>query len=108
MVCLPAYRIEPPDVLRLQVMKLVPRPPYRIGIHDTLTIRVLGTPPEQPINGYYVVEGDGLVTLGPLYGTARVLGLTTEDAAARIGQALYRVLQKPRVTVELARSAMRH
>jgi protein involved in polysaccharide export with SLBB domain len=105
MVCLPAYRIEPPDMLRLQVMKLVPRPPYRIGIHDTLTVRVRGTPPEQPINGYYVVETDGLVTLGPLYGTARVLGLTTEEAAAKIKQALFRVLQKPSVTVELARSA---
>ena len=43
MVSLPVYRIAPPDVIRIEVVKLVPRASYRIGPSDMLLIRVLGT-----------------------------------------------------------------
>ena len=36
MVSLPDYRIEPPDVLQLEVLKLVPKPPYRVDVYDVL------------------------------------------------------------------------
>lgn len=104
-VSLPTYRIEPPDILRVEMLKLVPLPPYRIDIYDALEIRVLGTLLDQPINNLYLVEGEGIVSLGPAYGTVRVAGMTIEEATAQITRYLQQVLRQPEVSVRLARSA---
>jgi polysaccharide biosynthesis/export protein len=104
-VSLPAYRIAPPDIIRLDVVRLVPRPSYRIDTYDVLQIRVFGALPQQPIDDYFLVEGEGIVTLGPAYGVVRVEGMTTAEAAAVIVRALRSVLRNPQVTVQLARSA---
>jgi len=37
-----------PDVLQIEVLKLVPRPPYRIETYDLLMIRAAGTIPDAP------------------------------------------------------------
>lgn len=105
MVSLPAYRIEPPDLLRIDVPKLVPLPPYRIEPYDALEINVIGTLLDQPINNYYLVEGEGTVNLGPAYGTARVAGMTLEEAQAAIDAHLRKVLKNPVVSVRLARAS---
>jgi protein involved in polysaccharide export with SLBB domain len=113
MVSLPAYRIEPPDVIQLDVTKLVPRPSYRIDSFDVLKVLVAGTSWDaERIEGYYAVSDMGLVNLGPNYGlvpgrglTVRVMGLTTAEAAEQITKALRQSLANPRVSVELTRSA---
>ena len=61
---LPAYRIAPPDVLSIEVPKLVLPPPYKAVIYDVLQIRAMGMLMDQPIDGFFLVEGDGEVTLG--------------------------------------------
>jgi len=105
LVSLPSYRVEPPDILMIEMLKMVPLPPYRIDIYDVLQIRVLGTLLDQPIDGFYLVEGEGVVTLGPAYGRVRVAGMTVEEAAEAITQKLQEVLAKPEVSVQLARTA---
>ena len=104
-VSLPTYRVEPPDILQIEMLKLVPLPPYRIDIYDVLQIRVLGTILDQPIDGFYLVEGEGIVSLGPAYGTVRVAGMTIEEATEAISRKLQEVLAKPDVSVQLARTA---
>jgi len=104
-VSLPTYRIEPPDVLSIEVLSLVPRPPYRIELYDVLQIRVLGTMLDQPIDGYYLVEGEGVVSLGPAYGSVRVAGMTIDEAVAETTRQLEQILQRPEVSILLARSA---
>jgi polysaccharide biosynthesis/export protein len=105
MVSLPAYRIEPPDVLRLEAVKLVPRPPYRISPRDVLMIRAIGTFPDQPIDGYYLVEDDGIVTLGPAYGVVSVAGMLLEEAVDAVTRHLQTTLQAPHVFIQLGRLA---
>ena len=46
---LPPYRIEPPDVLLIEAVRLVPRSPYRLQPWDVLHIHVMGTLPDAPI-----------------------------------------------------------
>ena len=77
---LPEYRIEPPDMLQIELLKLVPIPPYRVESYDVLQINVLGTLLDQPIDGYYLVEAEGTINLGPAYGTVRVVGMTLKEA----------------------------
>jgi polysaccharide export outer membrane protein len=105
MVSLPSYRVEPPDILQIEMLKLVPLPPYRIDIYDVLQIRVLGTMLDQPIDGFFLVEAEGIVTLGPAYGRVRVAGMTVEEASEVITRKLQEVLNKPDVSVQLARTA---
>ncbi len=105
MVSLPSYRVEPPDILQIEMLKLVPLPPYRIDIYDVLQIRVLGTMLDQPIDGFFLVEAEGIITLGPAYGRVRVAGMTVEEASEVITRKLQEVLNKPDVSVQLARTA---
>jgi len=48
--------------------------PYHIHVFDVLQIRAVGTILEQPIDGFYLVDADGQVALGPAYGWAKVKG----------------------------------
>ncbi len=102
---LPAYRIEPPDVLTIEMVKMVPLPPYRIETYDVLSINVLGTLLDQPIQNYYVVEGEGTVDLGPAYGKVRVAGMTLDEANRAITTHLEAVLKRPEVSLQLARAS---
>jgi protein involved in polysaccharide export with SLBB domain len=105
MCSLPAYRIEPPDVLQIELLKLVPLPPYRIESYDVLQINVLGTLLDQPINNYYLVEAEGTISLGPAYGTVRVIGMTIEESTEAIMRQLQLVLRQPEVSVQLSRAS---
>jgi polysaccharide export outer membrane protein len=105
MMSLPSYRVEPPDIVQIEMLKLVPRPPYRIEIYDVLQIRVIGTILDQPIDGFYLVEGEGIVSLGPAYGRVRLAGMTIEEATETITRKLQEVLAKPEVSVQLAKTA---
>ncbi len=104
MVSLPAYRVEPPDLLRIEVLKLVPKPPYRAGIYDVLQIQVIGTLLDQPIDGYYLVEAEGVVNLGAAYGKVRVAGMTIDQVTQVISEHLSQILRTPEVSVQLARA----
>jgi protein involved in polysaccharide export with SLBB domain len=78
-----------------------PKTPYRISPNDMLTIRVLGTMLDQPIDGPFVVEPGGTVPLGPGYGRAKIVGMTPEEAGIAIRKQLEKVLAKPDVLVTL-------
>ena len=104
MMSLPAYRVEPPDLLQIEVLKLVPKPPYRAETYDVLQIRVIGTLLDQPIDGYYIVEAEGVVNLGPSYGTVRVAGMTIEQITQLVTDQLSQTLRAPEVSVQLARA----
>ena len=101
-VTLPAYRIEPPDVISIDIVKMVPLPPYRLETFDALAVNVLGTLLDQPINGVYLVNAEGSVDLGPAYGTVRVAGMTVPEAKLAIEKHLTQFFDSPSVTVDVA------
>ena len=104
-VTLPRYVIEPPDILLIEGVKLVPKSPHRIETFDVLLIRVIGAFPEQPIDNTYNVDADGTVNLGPTYGRIKVVGLTIEEAEDEIRNELAKVLTDVDVSVSLLASA---
>lgn len=104
-VSLPPYVIEPPDILMINAVKVVPKPPHKIEVFDAILIRVLGALPDQPIADAFAVDPDGTVDLGPSYGRVKVVGLTIDEAEAAIQQHLSQVLQAPQVSVSLALSS---
>jgi polysaccharide biosynthesis/export protein len=104
-VSLPAYVVEPPDMLSIEMLKMVPKPPYLIDVYDVLQIRASFALPDQPINDFYIVEAEGVVNLGPAYGSVRVVGMTIDEATAAISNKLKDILTQPEVSVQLARTA---
>ena len=104
-VTLPRYVNEPPDILLVEGVKLVPKSPHRIETFDVLLIRVIGAFPEQPIDNTYNVDADGTVNLGPTYGRIAVVGQTIEEAEDEIRDQLSKVLTDVDVSVSLVASA---
>ncbi|MGO9108869.1 MAG: polysaccharide biosynthesis/export family protein [Thermoguttaceae bacterium] len=101
-VSLPAYRIEPPDVIQIEMLKLIPLPPYRAEIFDVLQIRANALP-DQPIDNYFMVEAEGTINLGPTYGSVRVAGMTIDEVRTTLNKWLHQWLRDPAVSVQLAR-----
>lgn len=105
MVSLPRYVIEPPDILVINAVKIVPKSPHKIEPFDGLLIRLEGGLPEQPLADAYSVSPEGTVDLGPVYGKVKVVGRTIDEAQDEIRDQLSRVLEAPEVSVSLAFSS---
>ncbi len=101
---LPAYRIDPPDVIQIEMLKMVPLPPYRAAIFDVLQIRANALP-DQPIDNSFMVNAEGKINLGPVYGSVRVAGLTTDEITTTLNKWLRRWLRDPSVSVQVAKVA---
>lgn len=102
---LPTYRIEPPDILLIDAIRVAPKSPYFIESLDIVQIVVSGTLPEQPIAGSYQVEPSGVVNLGPSYGPIKIQGLTTSEAQDAIERHLRGMLQTPEASVSLLQAS---
>lgn len=103
-VSLPPYVIEPPDILLIDALRIVPKEPFVIQPLDVLQVEAEGTQLDQPIRGLYLVEPGGMLNLGPVYGKVRVRGLSLEEAQEAVAKQLSRVLENPQVSVSLAES----
>lgn len=99
------YVIEPPDVLLIDAIRVVPKPPERVELVDILQIRTAGTLPDAPIKGLFRVTADGTVAFGAPYGSVAVVGLTIDEAQNAITKHLKQVLQEPIVTVAIDEKA---
>jgi polysaccharide export outer membrane protein len=99
---LPPYVIEPPDVLAIEAVRIVPKEPYHLAPLDSLAIQVQGTPVEAPIAGIYPVLSEGTVKLGPQYGAVKVAGMTVDEAEKAVQKHLESSLKAPQVSVSLA------
>lgn len=100
----PEYIVEPPDVLQVDLIAAVPKPPYKVMPLDGLAIRVTNTLPDAPIAGIYTVSPEGAIDLGIPYGSFPVRGKTLEEVRAIIEKQLSETLKKPVVEVNLAQS----
>lgn len=98
---LPPYQIEPPDVLQIDAINVVPKSPYHLRMLDSLLIKVENGLPEAPIAGVFVIEPGGLINLGYPYGRVKVAGLTVDEARNAIEAELKHTLQEPTVSVGL-------
>ncbi len=103
---LPPYTIEPPDILLIDALRVIPLPPYRVDPLDGLVIQVSNAFPTAPISGLYVVDPDGTVNFGPPYKArmVSVAGKTLPEARAAIENALKQDIVKPEVDVSLGQS----
>ena len=101
----PSYVIEPPDILLINAVKLVPKSPYHVEPLDVLQIQVANPLIDQPISGQYPIDPGGAIELGPAYGKVLVAGQTIDEARKTIETHLNSILRDPQVSVSLAKRA---
>jgi len=104
-VVLPLYTVEPPDILVVEAINVVPRSPYLLRTGDLIAINVIGTLPDAPISGAFPIQPGGIVNLGAPYGSVKVTKMTTEEAQKAIHTALVVHIKEPVVTVSLVEMA---
>ena len=104
-VTLPEYTIEPPDILTIEGIHIVPRSPYRLKTLDVVSVEATGTLPDEPIASLYPIEPGGVINFGPPYGTVKVAGLTVDEAREAIIRHLSEFVTEPEATVALAQLA---
>jgi len=104
MTTLPPYVIEPPDILLVNTLRVVPKPPYHVQTLDGLFIQASGTPENQPIRGIYTVDPNGTLNLGLGYPKVQVVGLTIAEAQKEVQTQLLKYLKDTKVDLSLAQS----
>ena len=103
---LPTYVIEPPDILVIEVIRLVPKPPYHIQASDVLAIEIEGVTEEGAAPRNYLVDPAGRVDLGLQYGKVHVGGLTEDEAIEAVRQHLIKKdFAEPVVSIQLLQSS---
>lgn len=100
-VVLPTYTIEPPDILIVEAVHVVPRSPYFLRTGDLLSTTVLGTLPDAPVSGAYPIQPGGTINLGAPYGTVKVTGATIDQAQELVRRAMALHVREPVVTLSL-------
>lgn len=95
------YRIEPPDILIIDAVRLARSQPT-VARGDKLEINVDGTPPDRPIRGLFNVDQRGRVNLGPQYKLVEVAGLDIDKARDKLQSYLEQIVVNPAVSVEIA------
>lgn len=104
------YVIEPPDVLTIDAISLIPKSPYKLRPLDVVSIVVNGVSDEGKVTGQYSVQPNGTIQIIPP-GTATPLaaklnaipaaGHTVEEVQQRLFDVLSPYFKQPQVYVTL-------
>jgi polysaccharide export outer membrane protein len=97
----PLYTVAPPDILLIDALRLVPKPPYRIEALEVLLINVGGQTEREPLSGRYIVSPEGSITFPFNYGAVRVMGLTLDQVESAINTHLAKALKNPQAKVAI-------
>lgn len=100
---LPPYTVEPPDILVIEAIRVVPKPPYHIQSGDEL--QIIAEPPEANLaaRGFFV-DPQGRIDLGPRYGKVQVAGRTSDEATQAVIEAVAQVYRDPEVSLTVVQS----
>lgn len=104
-VTMPDYVIEPPDIVMIDAIKVVPKAPYHVESLDVLSVQVPGAFSDYPISSQYNVEPGGTIDFRMPYGSVKVAGLDLDQAKQAIEKKLAETLSEPAAEISLVQSA---
>jgi polysaccharide export outer membrane protein len=107
-VTLPDYIIEPPDVLSIEAVTLLPKQPYVLRPLDVVSIVTTGLPEETNLSGEFAVQADGTIQLGFGLGNTRSIlatGKTPEQLQTELLDTLKQTYVAPEVSITLVQMA---
>jgi polysaccharide export outer membrane protein len=108
------YVIEPPDVLSIEAISLIPREPYKLHPLDIVSVVVSGVSDEGNISGQYPVQTNGTIQLIPPgepsvlsahLATVPAAGRTVAELEQQLTASLLKAYKDPHVWVSLVQFA---
>ena len=104
-VAMPEYIIEPPDVLTIEAISLIPLQPYFLRPLDVVNISSTGLTEDVILAGDYLVQPNGTIQLGYTFGTILAVGKTVAMLQMEILQRLKSEFREPNVWITLSQMA---
>jgi polysaccharide export outer membrane protein len=108
------YVIEPPDVLSIEAVSLIPKAPYKLRPLDVVSVVVSGVSEEGNISGQYSVQPNGIIQIIPpgnasplasKLGAIPAAGKTVEEVQKYLIDLLAPYFKQPQVFVTLIQTA---
>ncbi len=106
---LPEYRIEPPDILSIEAVRMLPGSDYTMHVQDVVTVAIfvsLEAPMFNVDPAEFVVGLDGSIDLGPTYGSVVIAGLSVPAARQAVSEAVGRQVKAEMANVSFRVSSM--
>ena len=102
---MPDYIIEPPDILTIDAISLVPKSPYELSPLDVVSVSTSGVLEEGTIGGEYTIQPNGTIQLGYGYGSLSAVGKTVEQLQSDIVALLRKDYRKAQAWITLLQTS---
>lgn len=96
-ITMPDYVIEPPDILAIGIVHVVPKAPYHLNPLDVVHVSAIGPNSELLLDSDFTVQPNGDVQLGMGFGTIQAAGLTMRDFEMMVSERLKAEVKDPTV-----------
>ena len=105
-VSMPEYMIEPPDILRIELLRVAPSPNYKVETQDAVFVQIGYPSQTEPFAIEAVVGPDGQINLGTTFGgMIKISGMSVAEIRDAIEkQAVAANVKSPKVQVSLLQS----
>lgn len=102
---MPDYIIEPPDILTINAISLVPKSPYVLSPLDVVSVSTSGLLEEGTIGGDYTIQPNGTLQLGYGYGALSAAGRTVEQLQSDVLALLRKDYRKAEAWITLLQTS---
>jgi polysaccharide export outer membrane protein len=102
----PDYIIEPPDILTIEAIRILPRQPYLLQSLDSVTVQIVDASGLSLYEATSRIDPSGNLTLGPLFGSIEASGKTIEEVRDSIRLEVGKVYTKPQISADVAQLAL--
>jgi polysaccharide export outer membrane protein len=101
-VTMPDYIIEPPDVLTIDTVGLIPKLPYKLKPLDVVTIFSAGLPEDIQLSGEYTIQPNGSIQMGYTLGVVVAAGKSVAELQEELIGKLKETYREPDVWITLS------
>lgn len=98
---IPEYIIEPPDVLTIDAIRLLPKQPYKLQPLDTLAVQIVSNAGETIYQASSAIDPSGRLPLGPVFGTIEAADKTVDEVRDAIFELIAQTYSQPSVSVDI-------
>ncbi len=103
---IPDYIIEPPDILTIEAIRILPRQPYKLQPLDSVLVQIVDSSGEILYEATSSIDPSGRLPLGPMFGSLEASGRTIEELRESIRGEVGRVYSEPQIAADIVQLAL--
>jgi len=101
-VTMPDYIIEPPDIISIETIGLIPKLPYKLKPLDVVSIFRSGLPEDVRLAGDYTIQPNGTIQMGLTLGMVTASGKSVAELQEHLTKLLKATYREPSVWITLS------